>query len=145
VSNAKGAPAMGLLLTRLSLTFAAGTFGALVNSVALWAAGEQGLTQAIGVSLAPALTLAWLYPRLVWGGFWGALFLLPVPRSTWWVRGLVFSLAPTACALLVLFPDSRHFGLLGLAAGKLTPLVVAIANAVWGVAAAWWLRMTGQS
>ena len=131
-------------LDRAAVSFAAGAFGALVNSVAVWAAGAYGLTARLGVAVAPALTASWLYPRLVWGGLWGFLFLLPL-RGSWWLRGLVVSLAPSAFQLLWVFPQMTAHGLFGLRLGALTPAVVLAANAVWGLAAAWLLRMTGRA
>lgn len=124
---------------RLSLVFAAGCLGALVNSLTVWLFGVAGLTRALGVGIAPALTPAWLYPRIVWGGLWGALFLLPRPDLVWWLRGLLFSLGPTAVQLFIVFPLKADKGMGGLALGALTPLLVLFFNAVWGVVAAWWL------
>ena len=69
---------MRQFLDRAAMSFAARAFGALVNSVAVWAAGAYRLTARLGVGIAPALTANWLYPRLVWGGLWGFLFLLPL-------------------------------------------------------------------
>jgi hypothetical protein len=131
-------------LDRAAVSFAAGAFGALVNSLVVWAAGQYGLTARIGVAIAPALTAGWLYPRLVWGGLWGFLFLLPL-RGSWWLRGLVVSLAPSAFALLYVLPYLTGHGPFGLRQGALTPAVVLVANAVWGLAAAWLLRMTGRA
>jgi hypothetical protein len=125
----------------LSLCFAAGAAGGLANSFAVWAAGKLGLTGALGVSLAPAFTPAWLYPRLVWGGLWGALFLLPLSGG-WLRRGLLLGLAPALFQLFVVFPYWQGRGWLGVELGALTPVVVLAANAVWGVAASAWLRTT---
>ncbi|MFH1057901.1 MAG: hypothetical protein V1797_04355 [Pseudomonadota bacterium] len=125
----------------LSLTFAAGALGGLVNSVFLWAVGQQGLTAALGVKIAPALTPGFLYPRLVWGGIWGFLFLLPfLRRGPVFGAGLLASLGPTAVQLFYIFPQVAHKGVAGVELGLLTPLVVIVVNAVWGVAAAAWLR-----
>jgi len=125
----------------LSLSFAAGALGGLVNSLALWAVGQLGLTAALGVKIAPALTPAWLYPRLVWGGLWGFLLLLPFLRrgSIFWA-GLLASLAPSAVQLFYIFPQVAKKGVAGLELGLMTPLVVIAVNAVWGWAAAAWLR-----
>jgi hypothetical protein len=126
---------------RLSLAFAAGALGALANGLAIWLAGDFGLTAAIGVSIAPQLTPAWLYPRISWGGLWGFMFALPVLDRSWAVRGLVFSLAPTIVQLFVVFPEKTNAGVMGLGLGALTPLVVLAANAIWGLVAAGWYRL----
>jgi hypothetical protein len=123
----------------LSLCFAAGAIGALANSVLVWACGQLGLTQALGVSLAPGLTAGWLYPRLVWGGLWGLLFALPALRGDAFRSGLLASLAPSAAQLFYFFPRAGK-DFLGVELGALTPVAVLIFNAVWGLAAAGWLR-----
>jgi hypothetical protein len=69
---------MNKFAKNLSFVFAAGCFGGLLNSLAVWIFGEVGITSALGVKIAPPLTAAWLYPRLVWGGIWGVLFLIPL-------------------------------------------------------------------
>jgi hypothetical protein len=129
---------MTLTLRNLSLVFAAGCWGALWNSLAVWLWGWLGMAAALGVHIAPALTPAFLYPRLVWGGLWGLLFLLPMGRWSFPARGLLFSLAPTLVQLFVVFPHV-HKGVLGLQLGSLTPLMVMFYNAIWGYAAGWWL------
>ncbi len=135
---------MHAMARTLSLIFAAGALGAVANSAALWAAGEFGVTSALDVAIAPAFTLAWLHPRVVWGGVWGLVFLLPLDRTRWLARGLVVSLAPSLVQLFVVFPVQTQAGIAGLGLGTLTPLVVLVANAVWGVAASWWLRLAGR-
>jgi hypothetical protein len=127
------------MLTRLSLTFAAGVVGGLANSLALWLAGRLGLTQALGVALAPMLTPAWLYPRLVWGGLWAWLLLAAVPGRSPVSRGLLVSLPPSLAQLLYFFPFRFHKGWLGLELGWLTPLLVLAFNALWGMVTAGWL------
>jgi hypothetical protein len=54
-------------------------------------------------------------------------------------RGVLFSLAPTAYVLLVVFPGMGK-GALGLGFGTLTPLLVTVLNFGWGVVAALWYR-----
>lgn len=125
----------------LSLFFAAGAVGALANSLFLWAAGDLGVTAALGVGIAPALTPGWLHPRIVWGGIWGFLFALPL-SSPWLRRGLLLSLGPSLVQLLVVFPLREGRGVLGLELGVLTFVVVLTANAVWGVTASWWVQGT---
>ena len=133
---------MGNPAGKLSQVFAAGCLGGLVNSLALWASGMYGITEAIGVKIAPQLTAAWLYPRIVWGGIWGFLFLLPLLRRKFLIQGLIYSLGPTLVQLFVVFPMKANKGVMGLDLGDLTPLAVVVFNAVWGVTAAFWLRWT---
>jgi hypothetical protein len=65
------------LAKQLTLFFSAGCLGALANSLALWLFGALGITAAVGARISPTLTPEWLYPRIVWGGLWGFLFLIP--------------------------------------------------------------------
>jgi hypothetical protein len=133
---------MKSLIRNLSLVFAAGSLGGLANSIAVWVFGELGITEALGVRLAPALTPEWLYPRIVWGGIWGALFLLPLLRNSVWIRGFLYGLGPTVVMLFVVFPEQLHKGNMGLELGTLTPAFVVFYNFIWGAAAAWWLKHT---
>jgi len=128
-------------LARFSLAFAAGVFGGLLNSLVVWFCGRQGLNQWLGVQLAPALTTAFLYPRLVWGGLWGWLFLLAPVSGSRWRQGLVLSLAPTLVQLLYIFPYSLNKGFFGWELGRLTPVLVLGFNAVWGLGTALWLTL----
>jgi hypothetical protein len=136
---------MRQFLDRASMSFAAGAFGALVSSLAIWAAGAYHLTARLGIGIAPGLTPNWLYPRIVWGSLWGFLFMLPMVRGHWWLRGIVLSLAPSAFQLLYVFPRQAGQGYFGLGLGALTPVFVLAANAIWGLSAAWLLRTTGRA
>lgn len=132
---------MNLYMKNLSLVFAAGCWGALWNGLAIWLFGALGIAPALGVHIAPPLTPAFLYPRLVWGGLWGLLFLLPLGRRwSFPLRGLLFSLVPTLVQLFLVFPFKAQKGVMGLQLGYLTPLLVVFYNAVWGYTAGWWLN-----
>ncbi len=131
---------MSTTLKNMSIAFAAGAVGALANSIVVWLVGLAGVTAAVGVAIAPHLSAAWLYPRIVWGGMWGLLFLLRYPRGGPVIRGLVISLAPSLFLLLYVFPEMAGKGWLGISLGALTPVFVLFYNAVWGVTAALWLR-----
>ncbi|HIK17020.1 MAG TPA: hypothetical protein IGS53_17275 [Leptolyngbyaceae cyanobacterium M33_DOE_097] len=134
-------------MRQASIAFSAGAFGGLVNSLTVWLFGLIGITPLFGVKIAPALTPAWLYPRLVWGGLWGLLFLLPIHyliRKPLWFYGLLFSLLPSLVQLLLVFPVKDSKGLFGLALGGLTPLFVLLFNAVWGIATAFWLHLSDR-
>lgn len=127
-------------MKRVLICYGAGCLGGLVNSLAVWAFGKYGITAALGVKLAPALTPEWLYPRIVWGGIWGLLFVPPLLNSRPVAKGLLMSIFPTLIQLLVVFPVQAKKGYLGLELGAMTPLFVVVFNAIWGVAAALAIR-----
>ncbi len=129
---------------KISIFFAAGGLGGLFNSLAVWLFGLYGVTQAYGVKIAPELSPQWLYPRIVWGGIWGLIFFLPVLSKSILTKGLILSLGPTLIQLFVLFPLKAHKGVMGFELGSLTPVFVLIFNAIWGLTAAIWMRLSGQ-
>lgn len=131
---------MNFSVKNLSLVFVAGLVGGLLNCLAVWLFGWLGIAQALGVQIAPPLTTVLLYSKLVWGGIWGLLFLIPLGRMSFPVRGLLFSLGPSLVQLFLVFPIQAQKGVLGLQLGALTPLFVLFYNAVWGLAAGWWLN-----
>ncbi len=116
----------------LLIVFAAGALGALANSLVVWLFGHFGITAILGVAIAPELSAHWLYPRIVWGGLWGLLFILPMLQSRLFVKGALLSLFPTAVQLFVVFPLMAHKGIAGLDLGLFTPLLVLFFNWVWG-------------
>lgn len=124
----------------LTFVFAAGSLGGLLNSLIVWYFGNAGIASSFGVKIAPALTPAWLYPRIVWGGLWGFLFLLPMLSSRLFSKGLILSLGPTLVQLFVIFPYVAHKGVLGTQLGAWTPVFVLFYNGIWGGAAGVWLR-----
>lgn len=128
-------------LQTLSLVFAAGCVGGFANGLAVWLMGKTGLTQVMGVQLIPKWTPSWLYPRIVWGGLWGLLFLLPFLQSSVLLRGLLYSLGPTIVVLFIVFPFQAKKGVMGLDLGAMTPVFALIVNAVWGIVAAGWLKI----
>ena len=131
---------MRLLLQNISRVFFAGALGGFVETLVVWIAGLTGLVHIIGVDMAPALSTQWIYSAVVWGGLWGFLFVLPLQFRGCLLRGFLLSLAPTAVQLLVVFPVIMNLGLFGQNLGTLTPAVILIYNAVWGITASAWLR-----
>jgi hypothetical protein len=120
-------------MKRALIFFAAGCLGALVNSLVVWLFGEIGINKLFGVSIAPALTASWLYPRIVWGGIWGFLFFFPLLDSKPFSKGAVLSLFPTMVQLFIVFPFKVKKGVAGIELGVLTPVLVFVFNWVWGV------------
>ena len=120
-------------MKKVLILFAAGCFGALANSVVVWLFGDLGITKSLGVSITPALTASWLYPRIVWGGIWGLLFFLPLVNSKPFLKGTLLSLFPTIVQLFIVFPYKAKKGVAGIELGLLTPALVFVFNWVWGV------------
>lgn len=129
-------------MKKLLIFFGAGCLGALANSLVVWGAGELGVAQALGVSIAPALTKGWLYPRIVWGGIWGILFFLPLANARPFLKGALLSLGPTLVQLFFIFPYPAKKGVLGMELGALTPVFVLVYNWVWGVVTALAIRFS---
>jgi hypothetical protein len=131
-----------LAMKKILIIFAAGCLGALANSIIVWLFGYTGISSSFGVSIAPSLTPGWLYPRIVWGGLWGLLFILPVIQSKLLLKGTVLSLFPTAVQLFVVFPLKAHKGMAGLDLGLYTPLLVLFLNWVWGIVTALTIKLS---
>ena len=119
-------------MKKLLIFFAAGCVGALANSLTVWLFGDLGITSSFGVAIVPKLSPGWLYPRIVWGGIWGLLFILPMMQSKLFLKGAILSLFPTAVQLFVVFPMKANKGMAGLELGLYTPLFVLFFNWVWG-------------
>lgn len=125
------------MIRRISSAYVGGVIGALIDSINIWILGKVGFTALIGVGMRPEFRPAWLYPRLVWGGIWGILLLLPFMKGRTVQRGMLMSLAPTAMVYFVMFPEMGK-GIFGLGFGLLTPVLVLLLNFIWGIAASYW-------
>ena len=130
------------LLRTLSLAFAAGCLGGLVNSVALWLFVMFRIPQSVGTALAAPWSPGWLYPRIVWGGLWALLFALPVSSLSRVAQGMLYSIGPTLVQLLLIFPYKMDKGMFGFDLGAMTPAFVVFFNLIWGVTAGFWLGLT---
>lgn len=129
------------LVKNLMTCYAAGTFGALVNSFAMYLALLIGLETMFGVSIMTGWTLDWLYPRLVWGGVLAFVFIIPCYRGRTFIRGMVWSIIPTIPHLFIIFPGQADVvnGYPGFTVGITTILCMYIFNCFWGVATSYLL------
>ena len=125
-----------IAMHKLMFFFAAGCIGALTNSLVIWQFGQQGISQSLGVFIAPGLTPDWIYPRIVWGGLWGLLFILPMLNSRLLMKGTVLSVFPTLMQLFVVLPMQAYKGIAGFDLGLFTILLVIFFNWVWGLSTA---------
>ena len=129
------------MIRKISGAFAGGALGAFVDSFNIWAMGKVGITDLLNVSMKPEFTSAWLYPRMVWGGIWALLLLLPFWKQRRILRGCTFSLVPSAMMLFLVLP-SMGKGTFGLGFGILTPAVVIGLNFIYGIVASLWYERT---
>ncbi len=129
-------------MKKMLICFAAGSLGGLAYCVAAWLSGDLGITRSVGVSMAPALIPSWLYARIVWGGIWGFLFLVPVIKSRTFARGTLFSLFPTLFQLFVVFPYKTGYGIAGIELGLLTPVFVFLYYWIWGLVTSLTIRFS---
>jgi len=127
---------------KLSNGFAAGSLGAVANVLFVAAMAHLGLIAAMGISFPPPALPGFLYKQVAWGGLWGFLLIAPVLGRSWLWRGLLIGLLASVGTLFVFFPmhttAGQGPGMAGLNAGTLTPVLVLLANWVWGLVAAWW-------
>jgi|SRR3954463_15770376 len=116
------------------VVFAAGCLGALIQCVVMWLFTRYGVTHSLHVNLPGSIYAGWLYPRIVWGGLWGFLFLLPILSSSVFARSFVLALIPAGVQLFVIYPLYEHKGFAGLSLGALTPFLVLFFYWVWSLA-----------
>ena len=125
----------------ISGAFTGGALGALLDSFNIWAMGVSGISDLIGIGMKPEFTGPWLYKRMVWGGAWMLLLLLPLWKGRIVLRGMVFSLLPSAMMLFMVLP-SMGKGMLGLGFGAMMPMVVVGLNFIYGIFASYWYAKT---
>lgn len=129
------------MIRRVSGAFTGGAIGGLIDSINITILGKIGILTLLGVSMKPEFTPPWLYQRMVWGGIWMLLLLLPLWKKQTVLRGCLFSLLPSAMMLFMVMPNMGK-GLLGLGFGILTPVVVIGLNLIYGIVAAFWYKAT---
>jgi len=127
------------MIRKISAAFAGGALGGLVDSFNIWFMGKVGISDLIGLTMKPEFTAPWLYPRMVWGGIWMLLLLLPLLRKKVLLRGCLFSFPPSAMMLFFVLPGMGK-GALGLGFGMVTPIVVIGLNSIYGMVASLWYR-----
>ena len=122
------------------VVFGAGCLGGLVMCVAMWIFSQYGVTHLLGVKINGSIAPQWMYPRIVWGGLWGLLFLLPLMSGNILARSFVMSLLPTLVQLLVFYPNEGK-GMGGLSLGLLTPFLVLFFYWIWALTTVLCLRL----
>ena len=129
------------MIRKVSGAFTGGAIGGLVDSINITVLGKIGISDLLGVSMKPEFTAPWLYQRMIWGGIWMLLLILPLWKKQTILRGCLFSLLPSAMMLFMVLPGMGK-GILGLGFGTLTPVVVIGLNFIYGIVAAYWYKFT---
>jgi hypothetical protein len=131
---------MNNIFAKLSLAYAAGAVGGVVQSLIIVVLSELGVFQVLGTEFKVLLNLPYLYQRATWGGMWGLLFVIPI-LTTWrhGQRGLIFAAAPAAASLFYFLPFQDNKGWFGMSVGLIWPLVVIVFALFWGYIAGLWL------
>lgn len=127
------------MIRKVSVAFTGGALGGFVDSFNIWFMGTVGISDLIGLSMKPDFTAPWLYQRMVWGGIWMLLLLLPLLKKKVLLRGCLFSLLPSAMMLFMVLPEMGK-GMMGLGFGAVTPVVVIGLNCIYGIVASLWYR-----
>lgn len=130
-----------MIVRKLSGAFTGGAIGGLVDSINIFVLSNIDITTLLGISMKPEFTAPWIYQRMVWGGIWMLLLLLPMWKDRTVLRGCIFSLLPSAMMFFMVFP-SMGKGILGLGFGVLTPVLVIVLNFIYGIVAALWYKTT---
>lgn len=123
-------------LRAVALCFAAGAAGGLIKCIVAWLALRYGVAAQLGAHVVGSLSPSVVHPRVVIGGLWALLFMLPMARGSVVVSGLLWGLV-VAAAELLLFPliAGRTPSLLNM-----TALFALLLWLVWGLASALMLR-----
>lgn len=125
------------MIGKVSAAFTGGVLGGFVDSFNIWFMGKAGISDLIGLEMKPEFTAPWLYQRMVWGGIWMLLLLLPVLQHRVLLRGCLFSLLPSAMMLFLVLPGMGK-GIMGLGFGAVTPFIVIGLNFIYGMVASFW-------
>lgn len=130
-----------MILRNISVAMMGGAIGGGAATLFLWLLGKLSVGAMLGSTLPPVeINRAFIYRSLVWGAIWGVLLVLPVLRRHWLLRGLLFSLLPTAALFFYFFPKFQ-LGMFGLNAGIGQPIIALVANFAWGLVAALWYHL----
>lgn len=126
-------------LREIALCFSAGSVGAMAKTGTIWLCAYFSGTAGFASHLANAQYPSGVYARIVWGGIAAFLFLLPLVRGSWVVRGLSLGLIAAVLQVVVvplLEHGGMHFALVPL-------LSVLVLSCIWGLATAIALRLFG--
>ena len=112
----------------------AGVIASLLTSLIFLAFDLSGVFTGLGILLsAPPDFLPWLGIRLMYGGFFALLLLVPI-LTNWrlWQRGLLFGLIPALYLFLWKWPFVQNVGFFGMKLGISVPITGLFFSLLWG-------------
>jgi len=127
------------VVRQLTYLFSAGAVGGFFNALAIWIFGMAGFSAAAGMPPS-GWSPPTIYRQTVWGGIWGVIFVLPVFNRMPALKGILLSLAPTIVAYWYVIPMKMK-AVPDFQPGLVLLLYVTLANIVWGLGAAYWLKL----
>jgi hypothetical protein len=126
-------PSLG---NRLVRAIVMGFLAKVPQGLVLFVMSEIGLFLAMGLSLDFPLNTMYSSKHVLLGALFGSLFAVPVlTRWSNTLRGLLVGLCHAAGTLFFFNPFVDHVGIMGLEIGPLMPVIVIVANLIWGVLA----------
>ena len=136
------------LYKNLSIAFAAGALGGLLAGALLWLLIASGVAAAWHVHMVVphrAHTIEEMFYReMIWGGVFGLLMVLPILKSKWFIRGLVYALVPFLVMGLWIYPSIDGIGYFGVNIGHWAWALILIVYAFWGIVTALWYRYLSE-
>ncbi|MEN8141496.1 MAG: hypothetical protein ABFR97_09770 [Thermodesulfobacteriota bacterium] len=128
------------VIRNVSGAFTGGCVGSLLDSFGIWLLANLGLLELLGISMKSGFSTYWLYKRVIWGGIWMLLLLLPFMKGKIILRGMILSLVPSMIMIFNLVP-AMGSGVAGLGHGRLMPVVVLLLNFIYGIFASYWYSL----
>ncbi|WP_299004467.1 hypothetical protein [uncultured Shewanella sp.] len=118
-------------MKRVLVLFGAGCIGALLASLLFWLLTYLGLGHYVKFPYFPVLSAGWLYPKVLWGGVYGLLLLIPILESKLWLKVILLSILITLVHLFIALPFSVYRGAAGLNIGLYAFLFALLFNFLW--------------
>jgi hypothetical protein len=129
-------------LKKLSLVFAAGIFGGLLNALLRAILSRIGFLAFFEVTVKYSFSGEHFHSTILWGGIWGILLVFPLLEHSIVLRGILLGFIPALAELFVILPFIDHAGFMGVKEyGRMAPFFIAFFNIIWGVAASAWLHI----
>ena len=142
---------MNINLRNLSVVFTGGAIGGFFTALAVYIFVTTGIVASLGSAIQLEYHPIWFidppfnYRLMVWGGFFGILFLLPFARKmVWWHWGLIVGGIAGSASLFVMFPIKYGMDMFaGMPLGPGTVPWIIFFNLFYGIPTAYFVKRVG--